>query len=48
MEYDPKEEYFDTDDEDSMRIFAKQLYEDLVDNKAEEEIKGADDANEDN
>ena len=25
-EYDPKEEYFDTDDEDSMRIFAKQLF----------------------
>ena len=45
-EYDPKEEYFDTDDEDSMRIFAKQLFEDLVDNQAEEEIKGADEGEE--
>ena len=45
-EYDPKEEYFDTDDEDSLRIFAKQLFEDLVDNQAEEEIKWADEGEE--
>jgi len=46
MEFYPKEEYFDTDDEDSMKIYAKQLYEDLIENKAEEEIKGNDDDDE--